>query len=152
MINKAFMYASVGGAVGAAQALGFRLVDEKLATDYLKNTSTAFNPKIIKPLKGYGTVGNLTNLGLSIVELGTGYYLSRKGKYDTGNFLATVGGAGLIGYVINGQWPSQEVKNVIAADPSNPVAYPMARISRPIIRPVKQPVVSSIPVNSTPTF
>jgi hypothetical protein len=151
MINKAFMYASAGGAVGAAQALGFRLLDEQLATDYLKNPTTAFNPKIVKSMKGFGTVGNLTNLGLSITELGGGYYLGNRGRYDTGNFLATLGGAGLVGYIINGAVPSQAVQNVIAADPSNPVGVPGARISRPIISSGRT-ITSSGISSSVPTF
>ena len=134
MLSKPFVYASVGGGIGAAQALGFRLLDQNLATAYLKAPSTAFNPKIIKPLKGFGTVGSLANLGLSAVELYGGYHEFNRGKMDTGSLLATMGGAGLVGFVINGAMPSQAVQNVIAADPSNPVGVPSGRISRPIIR------------------
>jgi len=140
MVSKAFLYASAGGAVGAAQALGTRLLDSNLATAYLKAPTTAFNPKIIKSLKGFGTVGNLTDLGLSIVELGGGYYYDRRGRPDIATFLGTVGGAGLVGYIINGAMPAAAVQNVIAADPSNPVGVPGGRISRPVIRSSPSPV------------
>ncbi len=142
MLSKPFVYAAVGGGLGASQALGFRLLDQQLATNYLKSPSTAFNPKIIKPLKGFGTIGNLVNLGLSGLELYGGYHEFNRGKMDTGSLLATMGGAGLVGYVINGAMPSQAVQNVIAADPSNPVAVPTGRVSRPLIRPSSSAVAS----------
>jgi len=148
MVSKAFLYASAGGAVGAAQALGTRLLDSQLATAYLKNPSTAFNPKIIKPLKGFGTAGNLLNLGLSVVELAGGYYYDKRGRMDLSMFLGTVGGAGLVGYFINGAMPAEAVQNVIAADPSNPVGVPGGRISRPIIK--SSP--SAVPVSGVATF
>lgn len=143
MISKTFINASVGGALGAAQALGFRILDQQLATTYLKSPTTAFNPKIVKPLKGFGTVGNLTNLGLSAVELYGGNHYINRGRQNIGETLSVMGGAGLIGFVINGAMPSQAVQNVIAADPSNPIGYGGARVSRPVIR--SAPVIRASP-------
>lgn len=131
--------AMAGGAVlGAAQTIGFRELDNYLATEFLAAKQKGQSPTppfLMKQLGNFGSTSVIGNGILSAAELGIGIYGARKNKLirsQTGQaVLITAGGAGLTGTVGSMAFPPTAWSNAVKVDPSRPYRGPGS--SAPVI-------------------
>lgn len=122
---------SIGSAVGALQAVGFRELDNYLAGQFLTAKQSGGSPTpplLMKQLGNFGGFSVLVNGLVSTAETGIGLYgaFSRKSVYfnrhpNVAVGLLGAGFSGLVGAFGSMAFPPVQWSNAVAVDPSRPL-------------------------------
>jgi hypothetical protein len=135
MISKRSMGGiALGAGLGAAQTIGFRALDDKLAEDYLtaKTQGKSPNPPfLMKQLGNFGSTSVLINGPLSTAELVVGVYSASKDKISRDSAvqggLIGAGSAGIVGTIGSMAFPPVQWSNAVQVDPNIPYRGPGSR-------------------------
>lgn len=121
----------LGSAVGVAQGIGLRELDNYVASDFLTKKQSGGSPTpplLMKQLGNFGSFSVLVGGGVSAFEIGFGLYgaMSHKSGYfqnhpNTSLALISAGTVGL-GFAFSAMaFPAVQWDNAVAVDPNRPL-------------------------------